>query len=107
MTYEEKIKAIAYTYGRDRQTVKACEEFAEAAAAAARLAFARHTEKDGGKYMSITPLENALASECADVLVLIKQLCVLIPGFAGRVDLAMHEKIDRQIDRIAKEENHA
>ena len=44
MIDEEKLKAIAWHYGRDVQTIKACEEFGEAAASASRLTVARVNE---------------------------------------------------------------
>lgn len=48
--------------------------------------------------------EHDLAEECADCLVMISQLRLLIPDFSAKVDLAMHEKIERQINRISKEQ---
>lgn len=45
-----------------------------------------------------------LAEECADCLVMISQLRILIPGFSAKVDRVMHEKIERQINRISKEQ---
>lgn len=104
MTDEAKLKDIARHYGRDHQTLKAAEEFGEAATAASRLALARQVETSGGKYRCITALENDLAEECADCLVMISQLRLLIPGFSAKVDRAMHEKIERQINRISKEQ---
>ena len=97
---DEELKDIARHYGRDHQTLKAAEEFGEAS----RLALARQAEASGGKYRCITALENNLAEECADCLVMIGQLRLLIPGFSAKVDLAMHEKIERQINRISKEQ---
>ena len=35
---------------------------------------------------------------------MISQLRLLIPGFSVKVDRAMHEKIERQINRIEKEQ---
>lgn len=61
-------------------------------------------EASGGKYRCITVLENDLAEECADCLVMISQLRLLIPGFSAKVDRVMHEKIERQINRISKEQ---
>jgi len=107
---DEELKDIARHYGRDHQTLKAAEEFGEAATAGLRLspkwslALARQAEASGGKYRCITALENNLAEECADCLVMIGQLRLLIPGFSAKVDLAMHEKIERQINRISKEQ---
>lgn len=101
---DEELKDIARHYWRDHQTLKAAEEFGEAATAASRLALARQAEASGGKYRCITALENNLAEECADCLVMIGQLRLLIPGFSAKVDLAMHEKIERQINRISKEQ---
>ena len=101
---DEELKDIARHYGRGHQTLKAAEEFGEAATAASRLALARQAEASGGKYRCITALENNLAEECADCLVMIGQLRLLIPGFSAKVDLAMHEKIERQINRISKEQ---
>lgn len=101
---DEELKDIARHYGRDHQTLKAAEEFGEAATAASRLALTRQAEASGGKYRCITALENNLAEECADCLVMIGQLRLLIPGFSAKVDLAMHEKIERQINRISKEQ---
>lgn len=103
MSTEEKLKTIAKHYGRDHQTLKAAEEFGEAATAASRLALARLIEASGGKFQCITPLENDLAEECADCLVMISQLRLLVPGFSAKVDQAMNEKIERQITRISKE----
>lgn len=104
MIDEENLKAIAKHYGRDHQTLKATEEFGEAATAASRLALARQAEASGGKSRCITVLENNLAEECADCLVMISQLRLLIPGFSAKIDLAMHEKIERQLNRISKEQ---
>lgn len=104
MSNEEKLKTIAKHYGRDHQTLKAVEEFGEAATAASRLALARQVEASGGKYRFMTALENDLAEECADCLVMISQLRLLIPRFSAKVDQAMHEKIDRQLYRISKEQ---
>lgn len=104
MSNEEKLKVIAKHYGQDHQTLKAAEEFGEAATAASRLALARQAEASGGKYRCITALENNLAEECADCLVMISQLRLLIPGFSAKVDRVMHEKIERQINRISKEQ---
>lgn len=104
MIDKEKLKVIAKHYGRDHQTLKAAEEFGEAATAASRLALARQNEATGGKYQFITALENNLAEECADCLVMISQLRLLIPGFSAKIDLAMHEKIERQLKRISKEQ---
>ena len=67
-------------------------------------ALARQAEASGGKYRCITVLENDLAEECADCLVMISQLRILIPGFSAKVDRVMHEKIERQINRISKEQ---
>ena len=96
---DEELKDIARHYGRDHQTLKAAEEFG-----ASRLALARQAEASGGKYRCITVLENDLAEECADCLVMISQLRILIPGFSAKVDRVMHEKIERQINRISKEQ---
>lgn len=104
MIDKEKLKVIAKHYGREHQTLKAAEEFGEAATAASRLALARQNEAAGGKYKCITALENNLAEECADCLVMISQLRLLIPGFSAKIDLAMHEKIERQLNRISKEQ---
>ena len=35
---------------------------------------------------------------------MISQLRILIPGFSAKVDRVMHEKIERQINRISKEQ---
>lgn len=104
MIDKEKLKVIAKHYGREHQTLKAAEEFGEAATAASRLALARQIESSGGKYRCMTVLENNLAEECADCLVMISQLRLLIPGFSAKIDLAMHEKIERQLKRISKEQ---
>lgn len=104
MSNEEKLKIIAKHYGRDHQTLKAAEEFGEAATAASRLALARQVESSDGKYRCITALENDLAEECADCLVMISQLRLLIPGFSAKVNQAIHKKITRQIKRIEKEQ---
>lgn len=82
MIDEEKLKAIAWHYGRDVQTIKACEEFGEAAASASRLTVARVNESRA--YKSIDDEWRERATE--------------------KVDRAMHEKIERQINRIEKEQ---
>ena len=114
MIDEEKLKAIAWHYGRDLQTVKACAEFGEAAASASRLTVARLNESRAYESIDdewreqatekVDKAEHDLAEECADCLVMISQLRLLIPGFSAKVDLAMHEKIERQINRISKEQ---
>jgi len=74
MIDEEKLKAIAWHYGRDVQTIKACEEFGEAAASASRLTVARLNESRA--YESIDDEWRERATE----------------------------KVERQINRIEKEQ---
>lgn len=83
-------------YGFPHQTLKLAEEAAELAAAAAR--YHDHTSASGDDMLWLRPL----AEECADVLVLISQLCTDMP-FEGLVCEAFAEKLDRQIARIRVE----
>ena len=83
-------------YGFPHQTLKLAEEAGELAAAAAR--YHDHTSASGDDM----PWLRLLAEECADVLVLISQLCTDMP-FENLVREAFAEKLDRQIARIRVE----
>lgn len=88
--------AIYEHYGFPHQTLKLAEEAGELAAAAARY---HDRTSDPGDDM---PWLRPLAEECADVLVLISQLCTDMP-FEGLVREAFVGKLDRQIARIRVE----
>ena len=83
-------------YGFPHQTLKLAEEAGELAAAAARY---HDRTSDPGDDM---PWLRPLAEECADVLVLISQLCTDMP-FEDLVREAFVGKLDRQIARIRVE----
>lgn len=93
---EPRAYAIYEHYGFPHQTLKLAEEAGELAAAAARY---HDRTSDPGDDM---PWLRPLAEECADVLVLISQLCTDMP-FEGLVREAFAEKLDRQIARIRVE----
>lgn len=93
---EPRAYAIYEHYGFPHQTLKLAEEAGELAAAAAR--YHDRTSSPGDDMPWLRPL----AEECADVLVLISQLCTDMP-FEGLVCEAFAEKLDRQIARIRVE----
>ena len=93
---EPRAYAIYEHYGFPHQTLKLAEEAGELAAAAAR--YHDHTSDLGDDMLWLRPL----AEECADVLVLISQLCTDMP-FEELVREAFAEKLDRQIARVRAE----
>lgn len=93
---EPRAYAIYEHYGFAHQVLKLAEEAGELAAAAARY---HDRTSDPGDDM---PWLRPLAEECADVLVLISQLCTDMP-FEGLVREAFVGKLDRQIARIRAE----
>lgn len=93
---DPRILEILEHYGFPHQTLKLAEEASELAAAAARY---HDRTSDPGDDM---PWLRPLAEECADVLVLISQLCTDMP-FEDLVRETFAEKLDRQIARIRAE----
>lgn len=90
--YEMTIDMIAKHYGLDHQQMKTIEELSEASAAVAR-----HVTE---------PCQNNLkemASELADVCILIDQLFVLHPTLKMHFEDAKRFKVTRQIRRMIKD----
>lgn len=100
MTYAEKINFIAQHYGREPQTRICQEECAELI-----QAINKYWRANGSGY----PIEKTknetienLIEEMADVQITILEMQELF-GCKDDVEKVMHEKIDRQIERIENE----
>lgn len=90
-TGAEKIRAIARHYGKDPQIGVAQEECAELIQALSKIRRKGETVK----------ALNNLIEEIADVNIMCSQLEELF-GVRASVALRMHQKLDRQLERIAE-----
>ena len=90
MERSEKIKLLAYHYGKTHQLQKAFEEIGELIVAICKYADCREDEK--------AALKDDIIGEIADVCVLMEQLKLFYgpKEVEDRIDF----KIDRQIERI-------
>lgn len=92
MERSERIKMIAYHYGRIHQSKKAIEEMSELIKALCKLDENPALDSRNVQYM------NDVVEEIADVCVMMEQLKLFFNP--KLVDDAIDMKIDRQIERI-------
>lgn len=95
-----RIKFIADRYGRNLQTTKALEELAELQQAICKLNLAIMQNKGFEKEIQ---LKDNVKEEIADVVIMINQLLYLFDIDEGDIASLIDFKLDRQLERIEKE----
>lgn len=91
-----KIKKIANHYGVQKQCIQSMEECGELIQAIAKV------QRSSGQD-DIIRAKNHLYEEIADVNIMIEQLKYLLQLSGIRINNEMNNKLDRQIERIEKE----
>ena len=96
MTTQEKIEFIATHYGIENQFTIAIEEMAE---------LTKEICKSNRENSNPLELNLHLLGELADVEIMVKQLRFLLPN-NDLLDEIIKRKLDRQLERIASEEEN-
>ncbi len=105
MNTTQKIRYIANHYGFENQSRQLMEECGELAQAANKMWRATKEFVCGdGKSTEVISAENNLVEEMADVWVMIWQLQELLGISNKKLSDTMDIKLDREIDRIKKEQ---
>lgn len=97
---KEKISRIAECYGLESQLNKTIEESAE-------LIQAISKQKEISPDMNpsdVSKIVSNLAEEIADVWIMINQITELDEDLGKMIDYFIESKLDRQLERIAKEQ---
>lgn len=96
----DRIKIIADKYGRNLQSTKAIEELAELQQAICKLNLSIAQNKGFEKEIQ---LKGNVKEEIADVVIMINQLLYLFDIDEGHIASLIYFKLNRQIERIEKE----
>ena len=105
----EAIKKIADTYGYDAQSRQLIEEMAELTVAINkiwRLEQTQNSEKFCLTFynLSMWKRKNELTEEIADVTIMIEQIKYLLNISDTDIDQIIEQKLNRQLERIEKNE---
>ena len=99
LTNIAKVKTIADHYGVNVQLDMLVEECAELIQAVQKVKRFNDTDKEPAAWLDFT-------GELADVAIMLEQMkYYLTPGLSQEYEKAVIEKLDRQLDRIEKENN--
>lgn len=104
MMNNEKIKKIAFHYGFEAQSRQIVEEMAELIVAINKYhRKLQKKDKTPADWIDLDYCKDNIIEEMADVIVMIEQIKLLLAIQDIDVDLSGESKLDRQLERIAKE----
>lgn len=104
MMSSEKIKKIAFHYGFEAQSRQIVEEMAELMVELSK--YHRKLKKENKTptdWLDIDYSIEKITEEIADVIVMIEQIKLLLAIQDVDIDISGEQKLDRQLERIAKE----